>query len=188
MTTKYEEQFLTIIEGDPCLMHLLRQAATLNLAHWAIAAGTVRSAVWDSLHGYQIKTPPSDVDFIFYDSIRTSPEFEKELDASLAKLVPNMLWESVNQATIHTYTGEAPYTSIIHAVSRWAETATAIGVYINGNGKLAYYAPHGLSDLMELIVRPHLVTPKSREVYLDRIASKEFSRKWPKLRIMMPGE
>ena len=169
-------------------MNLLRHAASLGLEHWAIAAGTVRSAVWDSLHGYVRKTPPSDVDFIFYDSVRTMSEFEKDLDRRLTSLVPDVFWESVNQATIHSYTGEAPYASIPHAMSRWAETATAIGVYLDMNGRVCYYAPHGLRDLMEMIIRPHLVTPNSKQVYLDRIASKDFLGKWPKLTIIMPTE
>jgi len=71
-------------------------------------------------------------------------------------------------------------------MSRWAETATAIGVYINDHGKLDYCAPHGLGDLMEMVIRPHLVTPKSKQVYLDRVSSKDFMSKWPKLTILMP--
>jgi hypothetical protein len=67
-----------------------------------------------------------------------------------------------------------------------AETATAIGVYLDSNGRVEYYAPHGLDDLMALIFRPHLVTPKSREVYLQRIATKDFKRKWPNITILMP--
>lgn len=71
-------------------------------------------------------------------------------------------------------------------MTRWAETATAIGVYLDKRDQLKYYAPHGLDDLMNIVFRPHLVTPESRQVYLDRIAKKNFQSKWPKLKILMP--
>ena len=71
-------------------------------------------------------------------------------------------------------------------MTRWPETATAIGVYLDSGGRLKYYAPHGLGDLMAMIFRPHLVTPKSRNAYLQRIASKDFKSKWPNITILMP--
>ena len=71
-------------------------------------------------------------------------------------------------------------------MSRWAETATAVGVFLDSNNELQYYAPHGLDDLMNIVFRPHLVTPKSRDVYIKRINTKDFKSKWPKLRILMP--
>ena len=161
MNDSLETRFIRIIENDPWLMGLLRHASTLKLEHWAIAAGAVRSAVWDSLHGFQRKTPPSDIDFIFFDPVRTCPEYEKEVEAKLFGAEPAVAWEAVNQATIHSYNEEAPYPSLEYAMTRWAETATAIGVYLDSGGRLKYYAPHGLGDLMAMIFRPHLVTPKS---------------------------
>lgn len=186
MSSHFESQFLHIVQRDVWLMELLNKAASLRLTHWAIAAGSVRSAVWDYLHGYERKTPPSDIDFIFYDSVNSTPDYEKELKRKLTAMAPAVLWEPVNQATIHLYNKENPYASLEHAMSRWAETATAVGVYLNEKDELKYYAPHGLADLMEMIFRPHLVTPQSREVYLQRIATKGFECKWPQVKILMP--
>lgn len=101
-------------------------------------------------------------------------------------MLPNVRWEVVNQATIHSYTKEEPYTSLEHAMTRWAEIATAVAVYLDEHGKIRYHAPHGLDDLMSMTIRPHLVTPKSRDVYLDRIANKGWQKKWPKITILMP--
>ena len=167
-------------------MDLLIKASTLKLQNWAIAAGSVRSAVWDYMHGFQRKTPPSDIDFVFYDAINTSPDYEQDLEESLTALAPELRWEPVNQATVHIYNGEAPYRSLEHAMSRWPETATAIGVYVDHHSQLRYYAPHGLSDLMAVILRPNLVTLKSKDIYLQRMASKDFQTKWPKITILMP--
>lgn len=186
MRPSLETQFLTIIENDQWLMNLLRKASTLGLKSWAIAAGAVRSSVWDHLHGFKEKVPPSDIDFIFYDSVNVDPRYEAMVEEILCELVPNVKWEAVNQATIHRYNSEEPYPSLEYAISRWAETATAVGVYLNSNGKLRYHAPHGIDDLMNMVFRPHLVTPKSKEVYIHRIATKDFQSKWPRIKIIMP--
>lgn len=187
MPTSFETHFLKIIENDKWLMDLLRKAATLGLEKWAIAAGAVRSSVWDHLHGFKNKIPPSDIDFIFYDTVHTSGKHEKTIELNLTKLEPSVAWEAVNQATVHSYNEDESYVSIEDAMSRWAETATAVAVYLDSNGHLRYYAPHGLDDLMNIIFRPHLVTPKSKEVYLERIATKGFEKKWPKVKIIMPS-
>jgi hypothetical protein len=183
----FEIQFIEIIRNDRWLMRLLSCAASLQLeTPWAIAAGAVRSSVWDYLHGFERKTPPSDIDFIFFDRLNTSNALERDIEHRLSHLDSTVSWEAVNQATVHDYTREEPYSSIEHAMMRWAETATAIGVYLDEQRQLKYYAPHGLDDLMNIVLRPHLVTPKSKEVYLDRVAKKNFQRKWPQLKILMP--
>ncbi|MCX6123591.1 MAG: nucleotidyltransferase family protein [Proteobacteria bacterium] len=165
MPNNHETKFVEIIKSDQWLMTLLGHAASLQLnVPWAIAAGAVRSSVWDNLHEFERKTPPGDIDFIFFDRVDTSKAREKDIEQRLALMDSTVSWEAVNQASVHTYTEEDPYPSIEHAMTRWAETATAIALYLE----------------------PHLVTPKSKAVYLDRIAKKDFQRKWPKLTILMP--
>lgn len=188
MPLSLEDQFLNIIKTDTWLMALLRHAKTLKLESWAIAAGAVRSSVWDYLHGFDRKTKPSDIDFIFFDSVRTNPEYEKDIERKLREMEPSVEWEAVNQATVHLHNEESPYSSLVFAMTRWAETATAIAVYLDDEGDLRYHAPHGLEDLMAMVFRPHLVTPKSKDVYLHRIATKDFQSKWPKIKIFMPSE
>lgn len=98
------------LEDIPNVMHEFYSAA--------IAAGAVRSAVWDSLHGFDRKTSPSDIDLIFYDSIKTSPEYEKKIEEKLFTMEPAVNWEAVNQATIHTYNEKKPNSSLEHAMTR----------------------------------------------------------------------
>ena len=188
MSDPFESKFISIIKADAWLMDLLRHAQALRLGYWAIAAGAVRSSVWDHLHGFQRKTKPTDIDLIFFDAVKTDAAYEKEIERRLFELEPEVTWEAVNQASIHTYTEDPPYSSIEHAMTRWAETATAVAVYLDDAGELQYYAPHGLDDLMNIVFRPHLVTPRSKEVYVHRIATKNFKAKWPKLTILMPEE
>src|SRR6187402_1165454 len=158
MKNDFEKTFLSIIQNDSWLMNLLKAGKTLQLKEWAIAAGSVRNAVWDHLHGFDTKTFPTDIDFLFFDPL-ADENTEKEIENKLRALVPDLLWEAVNQATIHPYNKDLPYASIEHALSRWTDPSNAIGVYLDESDRVQYYAPHGLNDLMTMTVRPHLVTP-----------------------------
>lgn len=180
----YETQLIELIRADERIMTLLRAVRTLGLSEWCIAAGTIRNKVWDHLHCLPEPTLPSDIDVLIFDPIRTDPGYEQELQEQLQTLTTDVRWEVVNQATIHAYTGDAdPYSSIEHAMSRWADLVTAVGAHLSADGEITIVAPSGLDDLFELRVRPNIATPTSTEVYRHRMASKGWQARWPLLTI-----
>ena len=120
---------------------------------------------------------------LFYDAIHTEPAYESQIEQQLSALVPGVHWEAVNQATVHTYTGDAPYRSIEEAMSRWADLVTAVGVYLTDADEIEIIAPAGLDDLFQLKVRPNLVAPNAAAVYRSRMATKGWLERWPKLSI-----
>ena len=71
-------------------------------------------------------------------------------------------------------------------MSKWVETATAIGVSLDHNNKLKLTAPHGVKDLINLEVK---MTPHFRgkvdlqEHYKKRVEEKKWQEKWPKLKV-----
>ncbi len=163
-------------------MGLLRAVRELGVEPWCVAAGTIRNVVWDHLHGHAEPTLPSDIDVLIYDAEQTDGAYERELEQRLSAIVPGVRWEVVNQATIHTYTGDRdPYVSIEDAMSRWADLVTAVGAHLDGADDVAIIAPGGLDDLFELRVRPNLATPTSAEVYRRRTTSKGWAERWPRL-------
>ncbi len=162
-------------------MGLLRAVRTLGLDQWCIGAGAIRNKVWDDLHHYEKPTLPSDIDVLFYDATRTEPAYEAEIEQRLSELVPTVRWEAVNQATIHTYTGDPPYHSIEEAMSRWADLVTAVGIYLTDADEIEIIAPAGLDDLFQLRVKPNLVAPNAASVYRHRMATKGWLERWPKL-------
>lgn len=167
-------------------MGLLRAVRTLELADWCIAAGAVRNLVWDHLHGFGERTLPSDIDVLFFDRQRTDSTWEAEIERRLAISAPSVRWEAVNQATVHSYTKDPPYQSIEEAMSRWADPVTAVGVCLTEADDLRILAPHGLRDLFDLVVRPNLVAPNAAAIYRQRMASKQWLQRWPRLTILMP--
>ncbi|HYM30360.1 MAG TPA: nucleotidyltransferase family protein [Candidatus Cybelea sp.] len=175
---------LRLIEADTWRMGVLRVAMTLNLPDCWIGAGFVRNLIWDELHGYEERTPLNDVDVIWFDRREPSAEKDDVLVAKLKASWPDVPWSVLNMARMHLPAGDPPYASSIDGVRFWPETATAVAVRCNSDRSLELAAPLGLSDLLDLRVRP---TPSARErhpdAYRGRIAKKNWLRRWPRLRI-----
>lgn len=164
------------------MMVALETVKSLQLPDWWIGAGFVRNKVWDHLHGLKKRTEFNDLDVIYFD---TSEKFkEKKIEEQLQFLQPSYAWEVTNQATVHLDNQQAPYKNSTDALSRWTESATCVAVTMNSAGELTLTAPHGVSDLLELVVRltPH---PEVKsEVFEKRIHHKGWFEKWSLLKLV----
>jgi len=185
--TKLIAELTDLVQLDPWIMDLLRAVRAIHLQDWCIAAGVIRNKVWDHLHGHGDRTTPADIDVLFYDRY-TDATYEADVESRLAAAVPGVRWEAVNQAIVHSYTKEAPYASIEEAMSRWADPVTAVGVHLTPEEQVVIRAPFGLRDLFGLIVRPNLVTPDAAAVYRERMTTKRWIERWPRLTILWPDD
>ena len=61
--------------------------------------------------------------------------------------------------------------------SRFART---IAARLSGS-RVEVLAPHGVQDLVNLIVRPTQAFAQKQSIYRARIASKDWARRWPGL-------
>ena len=186
-----EKDILDLIRNDQSMMEILRAVRGLDLPDWWIGAGFVRSKVWDTLHRYSSKTALPDVDVIYFDPAdftkdqanQETTSAEIAYEQRLSRLIPRINWSVTNQARMHLFHNHAPYRSAAEGLSHWVETATCVGVRLNDNGKLQLVAPHGIDDLVNLTVRP---TPELTDLrtFHQRVASKHWLEKWPKLQII----
>lgn len=190
-----EQDILDLIKKDKWMMDVLGAAERLNLPDWWIGAGFVRSKVWDYLHGYKKRTPLPDVDLIYFDkndfsntqanlhSTKAEDKYQKELNKLKSLCVK---WQVKNQARMHVYHKRKPYENSEEALSEWAETATCVGVRLE-KGKLKLVAPHGIEDLVNLIVRkiPGFASKYKHDpgIFRKRIKEKNWVQLWPKLKI-----
>lgn len=146
-----------------------------------VTGGFVRDAVWDDVHRYKIPTPLDDVDVIYFNRSTRDKATDERMERTLAGLSGNIRWSVKNQARMHVITGDQPYASLRDAVSHAPETATAVAVRIDSDGTLHMLAPHGLLHLFEGIVKP---TPGfDLDRYEKRAAVKDWSARWPNLRV-----
>ncbi|WP_186464911.1 nucleotidyltransferase family protein [Azospirillum brasilense] len=153
-----------------------------------LGGGLIRNAVWDYLHGYTAPTPVDDVDVIYYNRFDHEKRHDEEIAKKLTALIPNVHWSVKNQARMHTNNSEAQYASLEEAIQRWPETATAVVVRIDSNGKLRFVSPHGFDDLLRLIVTNTPAFTGRINIIKRRIAEKRWLQIWPYLRICLPEE
>jgi hypothetical protein len=177
-----------ILFADPWFVDLLRAARTVDAPDWVIGAGVIRDVVWDALHG-KPRGLVKDVDLAFFDPADLRPENDAAVERALALAMPGVRWDAKNQAAVHLWYerrfGHAipPITGIADGIARWPETATAIGVRLEESDDLTVVAPCGLDDLFELVLRrnPRQV---SRAYFEERLARKDISGRWPRVRVV----
>lgn len=161
---------------------MLRAVAELDLPDAWIAAGAVRNAVWDRLHGYADSTPLADVDVIWFDAARTDRGLDTELENRLAGRMADVNWSVKNQARMHIRNGDPPYRDSLDAMRFWPETATCVAARLGGNTGIELATAYGCDDLVSLILRP---TPRfaGSEAFRTRVGGKRWLAIWPRLRL-----
>jgi uncharacterized protein len=185
MILRNEGDVLRLIQEDKWMMDVLTAAQSLQLPDWWICAGFVRSKIWDTLHGFSERTATPDVDVIYFDATNVDEAEEKKYEEQLYKLLPNIPWSVKNEARMHVVNGLPPYASSVDAISQFPETATALGVTLDNQGKLSLTAPHGIEDTLHFIIRPtptFLADPALLAHYENRLIQKNWQAKWPKVR------
>ena len=166
------------------IVDLLRITADIRAAEFWIGAGVLRNAIWDHLHDRSIDVIfDGDVDVVFFDTADIASQCDERLEAHLRSLRPEVPWSVHNQARMHLRNDDAPYRDVQDAIRHWPETATAIAARWSGSC-LEMLAPHGIDDLVQLIVRPTPEFAHKLPQYRARVAAKAWAARWPRLKIM----
>lgn len=145
--------------------------------------GTLRNAVWASLHAIETNTKKEDCDIIFYNSSILNKNYEETIRNDLQEIYPKINWSVKNQARMHIRNGHKKYKDILDALKAFPETASAIA--IGKKGELL--TPYRTKDLLNLTLRPTPFCAKNElEVFDRRVLEKKWLIKWPKLKLKQP--
>lgn len=173
----------SMLMADSARMRALEAVRSLDLTDCWVGAGFVRNLVWDSLAGFASPTPLSDVDVVWFSDGAESDADDHQLEGQLGCIAPGYPWSVKNQALMHRRNHDRPYLSTIDALRHWPETATAVAVRLDSDGRIQLLSPYGLDDLFAGIVR---VTPRfktEKQSILDgRWQAKQWHLRWPFLR------
>lgn len=179
-----ERWLIDILRGAPRAVECLEAVRDMGLSDCWIGAGFVRNKAWDVLHGRSAFTALNDVDVVYFDAVVTDRARETEYERALAAVLSDVPWSVRNQARMHIRNREDPYLDTADAMSRWVQTATAVGARIDEEGEIHILAPHGLDDLVNLILRPTPSHAHRREMFETLIAEKRWLEIWPKLKVV----
>jgi hypothetical protein len=178
-------QLKTTLWADPGRMQILRLIRGLGLPDSWVAAGFVRSAIWDRQHKRTHSPLPPDIDVIWFDETLDDPAVDSAIETHLHRLDSSLKWSVKNQARMHLRNNDQPYGSATDAIMAWPETATAVAVRLGMDDVIEVAAPLGLDDLFNLVVRPTArFKMEKRQIYVDRVRSKNWLATWPNLLIV----
>ncbi|MBS3134559.1 nucleotidyltransferase family protein [Candidatus Woesearchaeota archaeon] len=179
-----KRELIAIIKNELWLIDLLNVVRDLNMPDSYIAAGAIRNTVWDVLHEYEYRTPLNDVDVIYYNKKDINLKTDIQIYNILKEKRQKINWNVFNQARSHLYNNKRQQPeSTADSVRYWSETPTCIGARLKKDDTFTICAPHGLNDLMNLIVRPVPEPYTDIKLFKERIGEKRWRETWPRLRI-----
>jgi hypothetical protein len=167
-------------------MRALRAARDVAPPDWLICAGAIRDAVWDALHDRPPTAIPRDIDLGFFDPNDLTAAGEEFVSARLRAREPDLPWHAKNQAAVHLWyptrfgIDVAPFRSCAEAVGTFPETASCVGVRLDGDDEILVVAPPGLDDLLGGVCR-HNAARVPASVFEQRVAEKGWRERWPRL-------
>jgi hypothetical protein len=176
-----------ILAANPTLQEALARLPSLQLPSWYLGAGCITQTVWNFKCGNAVHQGILDYDLVYYD-----PDLSEEAEHGVREQASRLLadlrvaLDVKNQARVHLWYRRRfgydiqPYTSIHDAIDTWPTTAGAVAVR-SEEDELTLYAPFGLDDLFNLVVRPNRVQI-TRHIYHEKV--RRWLRYWPSLRVL----
>lgn len=167
----------------------LTRLETLDLPGWYLTAGCLFQTIWNVSSGRPATAGIKDYDIFYFNDSDLSWEAENSVieSAALAFADLDIEIEVRNEARVHLWYEQkfgvplAPLSSAEQAIDNFASTTCCLGIRSDGDKPWTIYAPHGLSDIFNLVIRPNpVLAPES--VY--RLKTARWLEEWPELRVM----
>jgi hypothetical protein len=181
--------FREVLSHNTVLTEVLARTPTLNLPGWYLTAGCVFQTVWNVVTDRPATDGILDYDLFYFDTADLSWEAEDRIiqagHATFADLPAKV--EIRNEARVHLWYEQKfgvpcrPYTSTEAAIDSFAATTCCLGLRAEPDGRWRTYAPHGLSDVFNLVVRPNPVQAP-RHVYETK--TNRWRQQWPTLTVL----
>nr|WP_245594283.1 nucleotidyltransferase family protein [Actinospica robiniae] len=177
-----------VLERNRTLVEVAQRSVGLGLPDWYLAAGCVCQTVWNVATGQAADRGIKDYDLVYFDSADLSWEAEDAAIQAGMRVFGDLpvVVEIRNEARVHLWYEEkfgvpcVPYDSTEAAIDTFPATACCVGVRIEDDGRWSMYAPYGLSDVFNLVIRPNPVQV-TREVYAAK--ADRWRRQWPELTV-----
>jgi uncharacterized protein len=187
------EQQLAHLRGalrrNRTLTEVLARAARMDLPSWYLVAGCLYQTVWNVVTGQPPDAGILDYDLAYFDDSDLSWDAEdaviKDGDEIFAGLPAPV--QIRNQARVHLWYEPKfgvpcpPHTSTEAAIDTFEATASCLGVRREPSERWRIYAPYGLADVFNLVVRPNPVLAP-RHVYQAKAA--RWRQQWPGLTVL----
>ncbi|MGY1502841.1 nucleotidyltransferase family protein [Streptomyces sp. QTS52] len=178
-----------VLSRNDVLTEVLARTATLDLPGWYVTAGCLFQTVWNVVTDRPPTSGIKDYDVFYFDEGDLSWEAENAVIKAGQKVFAGLPAEVEirNEARVHLWYEDKfgvacpPYDSAEAAIDSFAATTCCLGVRVEADGRWRVYAPHGLSDVFNLVVRPNPVLAP-RSVYESKAV--RWREQWPELTVL----
>ncbi|MEQ1756418.1 MAG: nucleotidyltransferase family protein [Micropepsaceae bacterium] len=182
------QHFLDIIRADPGLTGMLEAMQSFNAPDPWLVSGALFQTVWNVLEGNSRGHGIDDYDLFYFDP-DTSVEAE---DAWIKKAARHFAFadhevQLRNQARVHLWYPQKfdlPYPELkssCQGVDQFLVQASVVAIRQSSPAALDIYAPLGLDDIFNRILRPNpLWKGQPRKEY--KVKCDRYLRNWPSLR------
>lgn len=183
------QRFRAAVATDSVNVALLARLPGLALPDCWLVAGCLFQAVWNRQSGRPPGDGVSDYDVFYFDETDLSYDAEDRIIRRVAAATADLgvTVEVKNQARVHLWYRQrfgTDYPRLVSAkdgIDRFLIAGTCIGLGASSNNAGELYAPFGLADIFDGLLRPNLGNqPGSR--YAAKAES--YRRRWPHLTII----
>lgn len=183
------DAFKDVLAGNDVLVQVLSRAPSLALPGWYLTAGCLFQTVWNVVTGRAPTDGIKDYDIFYFDATDLSWDAEDAVIQSAKRTFADLPAEVEirNEARVHLWYEKKfgvpcpPYTSTEDAIDSFAATTCCLGVRLESDLRWRIYAPHGLSDVFNLVLRPNpILAPRS--VYEAK--TRRWCHQWPELTVL----
>jgi uncharacterized protein len=191
-------EFLRLVELNPTVVEIVRRAATLGLPDTWVVSGCLFQTVWNVLAGESPTRAIKDYDLFYFDSADSSEESEERANRSAAELFADLgcAVDVRNQARVHTWYaqefGVEGYPRLERStdgVDNFLAVCCMVAIRRTKAGTLDLYAPFGVDDVLDRVMRPNPWYPNAPRDCYNRKAER-WRAMWPDLRVApaaLPG-
>lgn len=187
-----DEQLVALkstLSRNDVLLEVMSRAATLDLPGWYVTAGCLFQTVWNVVTDRPPTSGIKDYDVFYFDSSDLSWDAEDEVIRTAQRTFTGLAAdvEIRNEARVHLWYEQKfgvpcpAYESTESAIDSFAATTCCLGVRLETDGRWRIYAPHGLSDVFGMVLRPNPVLAP-REVYETK--AERWRQQWPELTVL----
>lgn len=176
-----------IIRSDADLMSVLECLRDAALPQWRLVAGCLYGTVWNVLAHQPRGTGIQDYDVIYFDAVDLSWEAE---DAVIRRVTSELPLQIRNQARAHLWYEQhfgvpyPPLSTADEAITRYPSIAGAVGVRLEGDGRLDVAAPFGLDDMFAMVMRANPACPHQPTFAAKAARARQI---WPELTVVDPS-
>jgi uncharacterized protein len=183
------EHFRAALSRNRTLTEVLDRAAEMELPGWYLAAGCLYQSVWNVVTGQPPEAGILDYDLAYCDPSDLSWDAEDAVIRAGRKIFGRLPApvQIRNQARVHLWYEQKygvpcpAHQSTEAAIDTFEATTACLGVRLTPGRDWRIYAPHGFSDVFNLVVRPNPVLAP-RSVYEAK--TRRWRRQWPTLTVL----